>query len=182
MQSDRAKYKDLPRTSVIARRIWANEGTIFLSQIKKFFLTRNLTIRIGFNGFTKGLSATICRNGLFNMVYFGFYHSVKDYLKVDSNGSWQFCKKLSIGFTSGVLASCINIPFDVVKSRIQGPQPVLGVVKYSSTLLTLRTIYKEEGYTNLYKIEIFLKISFFYPKKKCFCIDFILLLKTKYFY
>ena len=106
------------------------------------------------------------------MVYFGFYHSVKDYLKVDSNGSWHFCKKLSIGFTSGVLASCINIPFDVVKSRIQGPQPVLGVVKYSSTLLTLRTIYKEEGYTNLYKIEIFLKISFFFTQKKMFLYRF----------
>jgi len=34
---------------------------------------------IGFRGLNKGLTATIGRNGVFNMVYFGFYHSVKNY-------------------------------------------------------------------------------------------------------
>lgn len=32
---------------------------------------------LGFQGLNKGLTATIARNGIFNMVYFGFYHSVK---------------------------------------------------------------------------------------------------------
>jgi solute carrier family 25 2-oxodicarboxylate transporter 21 len=35
---------------------------------------------IGFQGLNKGVTATIARNGVFNMVYFGFYHSVKGYL------------------------------------------------------------------------------------------------------
>ena len=26
----------------------------------------------------KGITATICRNGTFNLVYFGFFYSVKD--------------------------------------------------------------------------------------------------------
>ena len=38
-----------------------------------------------------------------------------------------------IGFTAGTLASCCNIPFDVAKSRIQGPQPEPGKVKYRGT-------------------------------------------------
>lgn len=32
---------------------------------------------LGLNGLNKGLTATIARNGVFNMMYFGFYHSVK---------------------------------------------------------------------------------------------------------
>lgn len=33
---------------------------------------------MGFRGINKGVTATIGRNGVFNMIYFGFYHSVKD--------------------------------------------------------------------------------------------------------
>jgi solute carrier family 25 (mitochondrial 2-oxodicarboxylate transporter), member 21 len=53
--------------------------------------------------------------------------------------------RLAIGFCSGTLASVANIPFDVAKSRIQGPQPQPGVVKYRSTLATMATVYREEG-------------------------------------
>ena len=30
----------------------------------------------------KGITATMGRNGTFNMIYFGFYHSVREYLPV----------------------------------------------------------------------------------------------------
>lgn len=33
----------------------------------------------GLQGLNKGITATIGRNGVFNMIYFGFYHSVKDH-------------------------------------------------------------------------------------------------------
>lgn len=46
---------------------------------------------------------------------------------------------------SGTLASCINIPFDVAKSRIQGPQPVSGQIKYKSAVGSIIIVYKEEG-------------------------------------
>lgn len=57
----------------------------------------------------------------------------------------EFFRKVGIGFVSGTLASCINIPFDVAKSRIQGPQPVPGQIKYKSTLGSVTLVYKEEG-------------------------------------
>lgn len=57
----------------------------------------------------------------------------------------EFGRKVAIGFTSGVLGSCVNIPFDVAKSRIQGPQPVPGVVKYRSTTGAIVMVYREEG-------------------------------------
>lgn len=63
---------------------------------------------------------------------------IQDYVK-------KFLWKVMIGFTSGCLASLMNIPFDVAKSRMQGPQPVPGQVKYKTLFGSLRMIYKEEG-------------------------------------
>lgn len=34
---------------------------------------------LGLKGLNKGLTATIGRNGTFNMIYFGFYHSVREH-------------------------------------------------------------------------------------------------------
>ena len=36
----------------------------------------------------------------------------------------------------------MNIPFDVAKSRIQGPQ---GEVQYKGTLRTISRVYQKEG-------------------------------------
>jgi solute carrier family 25 2-oxodicarboxylate transporter 21 len=57
----------------------------------------------------------------------------------------EFFRKVGIGFVSGTLASCVNIPFDVAKSRIQGPQPVAGEIKYRTTLSSMAIVYREEG-------------------------------------
>jgi len=57
----------------------------------------------------------------------------------------EFFRKVGIGFVSGTLASCVNIPFDVAKSRIQGPQPVPGEIKYRTTLGSMAIVYREEG-------------------------------------
>ena len=61
-------------------------------------------------------------------------------------------RRLAIGFLAGTFASMFNIPFDVAKSRIQGPQPGLYcVVKYRGTFRTIAMVYKEEGLLALYK-------------------------------
>lgn len=46
-----------------------------------FSVARKIVEKDGFGlrGLNKGLTATIGRNGIFNMIYFGFYHSVKDH-------------------------------------------------------------------------------------------------------
>lgn len=54
-------------------------------------------------------------------------------------------KRLLIGFTAGSLASAVNIPWDVAKSRIQGPQPDSSTIKYKATAQTIRLVAKEEG-------------------------------------
>ncbi|XP_074724430.1 mitochondrial 2-oxodicarboxylate carrier isoform X1 [Strix uralensis] len=106
---------------------------------------------LGFQGLNKGLTATLGRHGVFNMVYFGFYFNVKNILPVNKDPNLEFLRKFGIGLVSGTIASIINIPFDVAKSRIQGPQPVPGEIKYRTCFKTMATVYKEEGFLALYK-------------------------------
>uniref|UniRef100_A0A0C9RIV6 Mitochondrial 2-oxodicarboxylate carrier n=1 Tax=Fopius arisanus TaxID=64838 RepID=A0A0C9RIV6_9HYME len=60
----------------------------------------------------------------------------------------EFFSKVGLGFVAGTTASCLNIPFDVAKSRIQGPQ---SDIKYKGTLRTMKIIYQREGFLALYK-------------------------------
>lgn len=132
LQANRNRGGEVPSTFAVTRQIIAEHG-------------------IGSRGLNRGLSATIGRNGVFNMLYFGFYHSVKNIVPEYQDPMMEFGRKIAIGFASGFLGSVVNIPFDVAKSRIQGPQPQPGVVKYRSTFATINTVYKEEGFRALYK-------------------------------
>lgn len=102
-------------------------------------MTREIIAKEGFGlkGINKGLVATIGRHNVWNMIYFGLYHSVKDvlpqyqvrtckdckdtpfYSNLLQDPLMEFMRKFTIGFLSGSIASVANIPFDVAKSRIQ---------------------------------------------------------------
>ncbi|GAA6066490.1 mitochondrial 2-oxodicarboxylate carrier isoform X2, partial [Tachysurus ichikawai] len=99
----------------------------------------------GLRGLNKGLTSTLGRHGIFNMIYFGFYFNVKDNLPASKDPRLEFMRKFTIGLVSGTISSCVNIPFDVAKSRIQGPQPVPGEIKYRSCFQTMTLVYREEG-------------------------------------
>ncbi|XP_072545687.1 mitochondrial 2-oxodicarboxylate carrier isoform X2 [Salminus brasiliensis] len=105
----------------------------------------------GLRGLNKGLTSTLGRHGVFNMIYFGFYFNVKDAIPASQDPRLEFMRKFAIGLLSGTISSCVNIPFDVAKSRIQGPQPVPGEIKYRSCFQTMALVYREEGYLALYK-------------------------------
>ncbi|XP_029454841.1 mitochondrial 2-oxodicarboxylate carrier isoform X2 [Rhinatrema bivittatum] len=132
LQANRNAFTEQPTTFAQARKIIKFEG-------------------VGLRGLNKGLTATLGRHGVFNMVYFGFYFNVKNIVPVIKDPVFEFFRKFGIGLVSGTIASVINIPFDVAKSRIQGPQPEPGVIKYRSCFKTMATIYQEEGFLALYK-------------------------------
>lgn len=71
-------------------------------------------------------------------------HSLSPLLLQDP--TLEFLRKFAIGLLSGTISSCVNIPFDVAKSRIQGPQPEPGVVKYRTCFQTMALVSREEGY------------------------------------
>ncbi|XP_042533834.1 mitochondrial 2-oxodicarboxylate carrier [Dipodomys spectabilis] len=132
LQANRSKNTEHPSTLSYAKQIIKKDG-------------------LGLRGLNKGLTATLGRHGAFNMAYFGFYHNVKIIVPVEEDPILEFLRRFGIGFLSGTIASIINIPFDVAKSRIQGPQPVPGVIKYRTCFKTMATVYKEEGFLALYK-------------------------------
>ena len=78
------------------------------------------------------------------MIYFGFYHSVREKVPSYEDPRLEFGRKFCIGLAAGTLASCFNIPFDVAKSRIQGPQPAEGR-RYEGTARTILMVYRNEG-------------------------------------
>ncbi|XP_075545419.1 mitochondrial 2-oxodicarboxylate carrier [Dermacentor variabilis] len=133
LQTDKQVVTMQPSTFAVARQIYREAG-------------------FGLRGLNLGLTSTMSRNGLFNMFYFGFYFTVKDKLpKLDSEAA-TFAMRLATGFVAGTGASMMNIPFDVAKSRIQGPQPgPPGTIKYRTCLQSVRTVYVEEGFFALYK-------------------------------
>ncbi|MFT7801684.1 mitochondrial 2-oxodicarboxylate carrier isoform X1, partial [Arapaima gigas] len=132
LQANRDSFKVQPSTFAQARHIVNTAG-------------------FGLRGLNKGLTSTLGRHGVFNMIYFGFYFNVKDAIPASQDHTLEFLRKFAIGLASGTISSCVNIPFDVAKSRIQGPQPVPGEVKYRSCFQTIALVYKEEGYLALYK-------------------------------
>jgi len=104
----------------------------------------------------QGLPTTCWRNSVWNGVYFGCMHLIKD--KSDElcpTGVFaQTVYSLAIGFVGGAVATTCNAPFDVAKSRIQsevtaGPQGAGR--KYHSTFQTLRLVAREEGWKAMYK-------------------------------
>ena len=65
-------------------------------------------------GLNRGLTATIGRHSVWNMIYFGFYHSCKDLLPPRNTDSFDwnfFLKRILLGFTGGSIASIVNIPY-----------------------------------------------------------------------
>ncbi|KAF1746705.1 hypothetical protein GCK72_023162 [Caenorhabditis remanei] len=134
LQADRkSSVKEQKSTAAMAREIYKTEG-------------------FGTSGLYRGLGATFGRHGAWNMVYFGLYHSCKDVIPdAKQNPSANLLGRIGLGFTAGSLASIFNIPFDVAKSRIQGPQPDPLTRKYSGTMQTISLVYKEEGFGALYK-------------------------------
>ncbi|XP_071963832.1 mitochondrial 2-oxodicarboxylate carrier-like [Antedon mediterranea] len=129
------------------------ENQAFSKQISAWSMAKVIVHENGFglSGLNKGLTSTLCRHGVFNMILFGFYHTIKVYSKPYQDKKLEFLRKFMIGLTGGSIASCSNIPFDVAKSRIQGPQPTAGHIKYKTCIRTIHTIYVEEGIKALYK-------------------------------
>ncbi|XP_029648752.1 mitochondrial 2-oxodicarboxylate carrier-like isoform X1 [Octopus sinensis] len=132
LQAERDNIKGQKSTVATAREIFKEHG-------------------FGRKGLNKGLTSTLGRHGIFNMIYFSLYHNVKNTFPETEDKVLDFLKKFTVGFISGVLGSCTNIPFDVAKSRIQGPQPVPGEIKYQKCFQSIHLIYKEEGFFALYK-------------------------------
>lgn len=129
--TQQASRKKLPSLQV-AKRIIRNEG-------------------YGFGGLYKGVSTLVARGFVFNVIYLGLYWTVRDATPETQHPFNDFLRHLAIASLSSLMGCVISLPLDTVKTRIQGPQPVPGKIKYRGTLNTVLIITREEGWTALYK-------------------------------
>ncbi|CAO3610800.1 unnamed protein product [Mucor hiemalis] len=126
---DRANIGKYNGTADTFKKIIASEGSMAL-----------------FNG----LEATMWRHAVWNGAYFGLIFTVKDVMPKSKDPNQQRVTNFAAGTVGGIVATAINTPFDVVKTRVQSYNGV-GIKKYNWTLPALATVAKEEGVASLYR-------------------------------
>ena len=100
----------------------------------------------------QGLESTIWRHVLWNAGYFGCIFQVRALLPQAKDKRGQVLNDLASGAIGGTVGTVLNTPMDVIKSRIQNsPKVAGGVQKYNWAWPALSTVYKEEGFSALYK-------------------------------
>jgi len=114
--------------------------------------TLNATIAVvkeeGFFALYKGFEPQVVRNGVWNGAYFGIISRIKDSI----GGNQYFSSHVNLlnfiaGTIAGSVATTLNTPFDVVKSRNQNIKT--GVAPWS--IPALFQIYSNEGFVALYR-------------------------------
>ncbi|CCK72235.1 mitochondrial 2-oxodicarboxylate carrier KNAG_0J01540 [Huiozyma naganishii CBS 8797] len=113
----------------------------------------------GVLGLYNGLEATVWRHALWNSGYFGIIFQVRKLLPAAKSKSEKVRNDLLAGTVGGTMGCIFNTPFDVVKSRIQSSgnsvvdpaDATKTIKKYNWSVPAVKTIYKEEGFSALYK-------------------------------
>lgn len=104
----------------------------------------------GIRGIYAGLAATTMKQGCNQMVRFTVYDTiktqVKDY-KGDQNYKFGLVETFGYGAVAGFISVYATMPFDVVKTRMQG----LEATKYKNTLDCAMQVVKNDGVVGLWK-------------------------------
>ena len=93
--------------------------------------------------FTKGLTASLMREGSYSSIRLGTYETFKEMYGATDPNNTPLYKKLLAGGTSGSIGSCLANPTDLIKVRMQadvtkpGSQP-----RYPNTLAAFSEIWR----------------------------------------
>ncbi|CAD0114645.1 unnamed protein product [Aureobasidium uvarum] len=121
-------------------------------ELVKIHCVRKVVQQEGVLTLYQGLESTMWRHILWNAGYFGCIFQVRELLPKADNKKSQILNDLTSGAVGGTVGTILNTPMDVVKSRIQNsPRVPGGVPKYNWAWPALGTVYKEEGFSALYK-------------------------------
>ena len=138
----------MPAT-VIKTRL--ESGLFDYHNVKTSFLTiRQLE---GIRGLYTGLSATLMRDAPFSAIYYMFYSQLRkltsaDGTKLEQNGTLinQSAMFFMCGLASGLLASVVTQPPDVIKTHMQ-----LKPARYPNVRVTTVAILNEHGLSGLFR-------------------------------
>jgi len=98
----------------------------------------------------KGFEAQLLRNMVWNGAYFAIIPTIKSFLGNPTSKYDGWFKAFLSGALGGGIATTLNTPFDVVKSRMQNQKSVEEII-YRWSVPSLFKIYREEGLKALYK-------------------------------
>ncbi|KDQ16948.1 hypothetical protein BOTBODRAFT_221060 [Botryobasidium botryosum FD-172 SS1] len=126
-----------------------DKATVFKGPLE---VVKHIIRTDGVLGLYKGMESTFWRHVWWNGGFFGSIFQIRALLPKAETPQAQLMNNFISGSVGGCVGTMVNTPFDVVKSRIQGYNPVPGVVpKYRWTYPSLYIIFKEEGAAALYK-------------------------------
>jgi solute carrier family 25 2-oxodicarboxylate transporter 21 len=97
----------------------------------------------------KGAEAQLWRNASWNGTYFGLIGTLRNSCPPpeDATKGARLFFNFWTGALGGLIATTMNTPFDVVKSRMQNQ----AAAEYNYVLPSLAKIFREEGFSALYK-------------------------------
>ena len=106
----------------------------------------------GMRGLYAGFWPTCLRNNVFNSCYFGTIQWCKGYLPSPESFSQQASQNIGVGVVAGLVATAFKMPFDILKSRMQGQVPnASGALEYPTMTEAATKILRTEGPTAFYK-------------------------------
>ena len=106
----------------------------------------------GARGLYAGFWPTCLRNNVFNACYFGSIHWCKGYLSTPETFVEQAWQNIGVGVVAGLVATAFKMPFDVLKSRMQGQVPsASGALEYPTMTSAAIKIFRTEGPSAFYK-------------------------------
>jgi len=108
---------------------------------------RTMVAEEGIGSIYKGLVPTMCKQGCNQATRFVIYNGLTGYLKGDEDKSLHPTVNFLCGSFSGAVSVYATMPFDVVKTQMQG----LDAAKFTGPINCGVTVFKESGITGLWK-------------------------------
>ena len=106
----------------------------------------------GARGLYAGFWPTCLRNNVFNACYFGSIHWCKGFMSTPETFVEQAGQNIGVGVIAGLVATAFKMPFDILKSRMQGQVPsASGAVEYPTMTSAAIKILRTEGPSAFYK-------------------------------
>ncbi|GKU05532.1 mitochondrial 2-oxodicarboxylate carrier 1 [Fusarium langsethiae] len=103
-------------------------------------------------GLYRGFESTVWRHIVWNASYFGCIFKVRSLIVQSGSSEGGILGDFLAGSIGGTVATVMNTPLDVVKSRIQGIVPDGGQkAKTPWVWIAVYNVYKAEGFGALYK-------------------------------
>lgn len=107
---------------------------------------RYIVAENGVGGLYKGVAATIMKQASNQGLRFMFFNKYKELALGAGEEKLSPQGALLGGMMAGCFSTCLNNPFDMVKTRMQGTQST----RYASTLDCFRQVLANEGVTAFY--------------------------------